>query len=176
MMGPKLLCGFACCANLLAAPAAAKDDSRARLLVPAKPVATAPTLTSLPNFRNGIAAIVADKATMPNFVLADVDRSRLVDQFRLSEGSAKGSQSSAAPLPDKVVNLVRRREARGMSFGFDGGSANLGPPVDDAARPAEVVAYHLSETSTCWGLMPGVDCNTIGGDDYNVRLALALDF
>ena len=59
---------------------------------------------------------------------------------------------------------------------IDGGTANLGPPKDAVARAAEVVAYKLAEANSCNGLMPGVECNTIGGDDVSVRLALALNF
>jgi hypothetical protein len=175
-MRPALLCGLTCCASLIIVTSAlAKEPGAAKPKVRGKAAVAVSSLQVIPSFKGGIAAIIANRATLPVYVWSDIDRSRLVDQFRLPDGKQR-TAAPTEPLTSVIVDKVRRREARGMSFGLDGGSANLGPPVDAAARPAEVVAYHLSEASTCNGLMPNVDCNTIGGDDYTVRLALALNF
>jgi len=176
-MRPGLLCGLACCAGLLVTvPAGAKEDPKAKRAVPDKATAKAPKLTAVPGFKAGIAAIVSDKSSAPSYAWSDVDRSHLVDQFRLPAAN-QDEQQSSEPLPSRIVDLVRRHDTmRSTSFGFDGGSQNLGPPVDAAARLPEVVAYHMSEVGACYGLMPNVSCNTIGGDDLNVRLALAYDF
>lgn len=174
-MGPKLLCGLACCASLLLImPVGAKDLPKAKRTPSAGKAAAAPA-PDLSRFKNKAASIIADTSTIPGYAWSDIDRDRVVTQFRLT-GS---DEANDAPLPRStslISKMKRREDARGMTFGFDGGSANLGPPVDAAARPAEVVAYKLSEASTCNGLMPGVDCSTIGGDDVSVRLALALNF
>jgi len=174
-MGPRLLCGLACCASfILTVPAGAKDTPPAK--VTSSPMmAPAASLTGLSSFKARAAAIIAATSTIPGRSWAGIDRDRAVSQFRLTGGD--GADEAPTPRSTSLVSKMKRREdTRGVSFGFDGGSANLGPPVDAAARPAEVVAYKLSEASTCNGLMPGVDCNTIGGDDVSVRLALALNF
>lgn len=174
-MGPRLLCGLACCASLLLTmPVGAKDPPKAKRAPSASTAAALSTL-DLARFKNKAAAIIADTSTISGRAWSDIDRDRVVAQFRLT-GS---EQAENAPVPRStslISKMKRREDTRGMTFGFDGGSANLGPPVDAAARPAEVVAYKLSEASTCNGLMPGVDCSTIGGDDVSVRLALALNF
>lgn len=174
-MGPRLLCGLACCAGLLLTmPVGAKDTPKAKR----KPVATKVVVTPLPGilgFKDKAVAIIADKSTIPGRAWSDIDRDRVISQFRLTGGSE--ADQSPAPRSSSLIDKVKRREdMRGMTFGFDSGSQNLGPPVDASARSAEVVAYKLSEASTCNGLMPGVDCSTIGGDDVSVRLALALNF
>lgn len=174
-MGPRLLCGLACCAGLLITmPVGAKDAPKAKR----KPVATKVVAGPLPHmlsFKAKAVAIIADKSTVPGRAWSDIDRDRVVSQFRLSGGNE--ADQSATPRTSSLIDKVKRREdTRGMTFGFDSGSQNLGPPVDASARSAEVVAYKLSEASTCNGLMPGVDCNTIGGDDVSVRLALAFNF
>ncbi|MBO9579797.1 MAG: hypothetical protein J7498_02795 [Sphingobium sp.] len=142
-----------------------------------KPATTKIVAAPLPvisDFKPKAAAIIADRSTIPGRAWSDMDRDR-VSQFRLTGDS--GLEQSPASRSSSLIDKVKRREdIRGMSFGFDSGSQNLGPPVDASARSAEVVAYKLSETSTCNGLMPGVDCNTIGGDDVSVRLALAFNF
>ncbi|MBO9670937.1 MAG: hypothetical protein J7485_10505 [Sphingobium sp.] len=154
-------------------PVGAKDTPKAKR----KPVATKVVVTPLPGvlgFKDKAIAIIADKSAIPGRAWSDIDRDRVISQFRLTGGEA---DQGAAPRSSSLIDKVKRREdTRGMTFGFDSGSQNLGPPVDAAARPAEVVAYKLSETSTCNGLMPGVDCSTIGGDDVSVRLALAFNF
>lgn len=174
-MGPRLLCGLACCANLLfVTPAWAKDLPKAKH-TPSAAKAVAEPVPDLSHFRNKAAAIIADTSAIPSRAWSDIDRDRVVTQFRLT-GDNEMHEPSALRSTSLISKMKRREDTRGMTFGFDGGSANLGPPVDAAARPAEVVAYKLSEASTCNGLMPGVDCSTIGGDDVSVRLALALNF
>lgn len=174
-MGPRLLCGLACCASfLLTVPVGAKDSLPAKST--SSPIkAAASSLSNLSSFKARAAVVIAGTSTIPGRSWAGIDRDRAVAQFRLT--AADEADEAPVPLSTSLINKMKRRQdARGMTFGFDGGGANLGPPVDAAARPAEVVAYKLSEASTCNGLMPGVDCNTIGGDDVSVRLALALNF
>ncbi|HEY1125418.1 MAG TPA: hypothetical protein VGE65_07275 [Sphingobium sp.] len=174
-MGPRLLCGLACCAGLLlTVPVGAKDMHKAKH-APSAAKASSASIPDLSRFKDKLAAIIGDTSTIPGRAWSDIDRDRAVAQFRL----AGGDEVDDAPVPRStsfIRKMKRRDDARGMNFGFDGGSRNLGPPVDAAARSAEVVAYKLSEASTCNGLMPGVDCNTIGGDDVSVRLALAFNF
>jgi hypothetical protein len=126
-------------------------------------------------FKDRVAAIIADSSTVQGRAWSDVDRDRVVDQFRLPD-PGQWQQVPKPAMRSLASRVIRDETTRGMTFGLDGGTANLGPPVDPAARAAEVVAYRLSEASTCNGLMPGVDCNTIGGDDVSVRLALAFNF
>ncbi len=173
-MGPGLLCGFALCAGIFVTNAAGARNASAKAhLVPAAGVHPVGKLSGSVRFNDRVAAIVARKSRDNGRTWADIDRTRLVDQFRLTDGLQP--QAQVQPLAS-MVEKVKRDPRRGMSFGLDGGSANLGPPVDPVARPAEVVAYQLSEASACTGLMPGVTCSTIGGDDVSVRLALALNF
>ena len=173
-MGPRLLCGLACCASFfLTMPVGAKDSLPPKST--SSPLKASSSLAGLPSFKARAAAVIAGTSTIPGRGWAGIDRDRAVSQFRLT--AADEADEAPAPLSTSLINKMKRRQdTRGMTFGFDGGGANLGPPVDAAARPAEVVAYKLSEASTCNGLMPGVDCNTIGGDDVSVRLALALNF
>ena len=172
-MGPRLVCGLAACASLFCTPMA-----QARDIAAAKPRAAAPKAPQSNlqkgglSFRDGIAAIIGKP--MEKRAWSDIDRSRVVDQFRLPEGTQQPAMD--APVSSLVGMVLRQDRKRGLSFGLDGGSPNLGPPVDPAARPAEVVAYQLSGASACVGLMPGVSCDTIGGDDTSVRLALAYNF
>lgn len=174
-MGPRLLCGLACCVGLLLTmPVGAKNSSKAKRTPSAAKAAAVPT-PDLSRFKNKAAAIIADTSTISGRAWSDMDRGRAVTQFRLT-GSDKADDAPVPRSTSLISKMKRREDTRGMTFGFDGGSANLGPPVDAAARQAEVVAYRLSEASTCNGLMPGVDCSTIGGDDVSVRLALALNF
>lgn len=174
-MGPRLLCGLACCAGLLlTVPVGAKDTPKAKR----KPSATKAVITPLPavpGFKTKTVAIIADRAGIPGRARSDIDRDRVVSQFRLMSGG-EPDQSTTPRIASLIGKVKRREDTRGMTFGFDSGSQNLGPPVDASARSAEVVAYKLSEASTCNGLMPGVDCSTIGGDDVSVRLALAFNF
>lgn len=173
-MGPKLLCSLACCAGLLLVPPVGAKDMLQPMSTPvAQKMAVAPA-PDLSLFKRKVAAIIADSASIPG-AWSDTAHDRLATQFRL-KGDHEADKASV-PLFTSLIGRVKRREdTRGMTFGFDGGSANLGPPVDAAARSAEVVAYKLSEASACNGLMPGVNCGTIGGDDVSVRLALALNF
>jgi hypothetical protein len=177
-MGPKLLCGLACCASLLlTVPVGAKDSPKAKRTPSAAKVSTV-SAPDLLLFKNKAVAIIADTSvpgTVPGRAWSDIDRDRMVMQFRLT-GSEAAYEAPVSRSTSLISKMKRREDARGMTFGFDRGSANLGPPADAAARPAEVVAYKLSEASTCNGLMPGIDCSTIGGDDMSVRLALALNF
>lgn len=174
-MGPRLLCGLACCAGLLlTVPVGAKEMHRAKHM-PSAAKASGASVRDHPRFKDKLAAIIADTSIIPGQASPDMDRARVVAQFRL----VGGDEGDEAPVPRSasfIRKMKRRDDARGMNFGFDGGSRNLGPPVDAVARSAEVVAYKLSEASTCNGLMPGVDCSTIGGDDVSVRLALAFNF
>lgn len=174
-MGPRLLCGLACCAGLLlTVPVGAKDTPKAKR----KPGTTKTVVTPLPavpGFKTKAVAIIADKAGSTGRARSDIDRDRVVSQFRLMSDS-EPDQSTAPRIASLIDKVKRREDKRGMTFGFDSGSQNLGPPVDASARSAEVVAYKLSEASTCNGLMPGIDCSTIGGDDVSVRLALAFNF
>lgn len=174
-MGPRLLCGLAYCASFfLTMPVVAKDSSPAKLT--ASPLRTsAPSLTGQSRFMMKAAAVIAARSTMPGHSWSDIDRDRALSQFRLA-GGGEAYEMPLSRSASLISKLKRREDARGMTFGFDGGGANLGPSVDAAARPAEVVAYKLSEASSCNGLMPGIDCSTIGGDDVSVRLALALNF
>ncbi len=147
-------------------PVGAKDPPKAKRAPSAAKTAIAP-VPDLSRFKNKAAAIIAETSTIPDRAWSDIDRSLGMTQFRLT-GS---DETNEAPVPRStslISKMKRREDARGMTFGSDGGSANLGPPIDAAARPAEVVAYRLSEASTCNGLMPGVDCSTIGGDDVSV--------
>lgn len=176
-MGPRLLCGLACCASLIITlPLAAKDMPKAKSLPAAKASeASGAPVADLARFRAKAAAIIGDMSTAPGQAWSGIARDRVVAQFRLT-GQGDGMDAPVPRSTSLIGKMKRRDDARGMNFGFDGGSPNLGPPVDASARSAEVVAYRLSEASTCNGLMPGVDCNTIGGDDVSVRLALAFNF
>ncbi len=175
-MGPRLLCGLAACASLFFFSVSALAREARQDGAPKKPRAATPEPPGPRDglsFQDGIAAIIGKPTEKRAW--ADIDRSRVVDQFRLPEGTQE-RQTTDAPV-SSLVGMMRRQDSRrGLSFGFDGGSANLGPPSDAAARSAEVVAYQLSEASACNGLMPGVSCDTIGGDDKSVRLALSYNF
>jgi hypothetical protein len=158
-------------------PVGAKESPKAKhpsSIAKAMPAA----IPDISRFKNKAAAIITDTSTVPGTIPGrgwSNNRDRAVTQFRLTGND--GADEAPVPRSASLISKMKRREdTRGMTFGFDGGSANLGPPADAAARPAEVVAYRLSEASTCNGLMPGVDCSTIGGDDVSVRLALALNF
>ncbi len=177
-MGPRLVCGLAICASLFLAISAQAREARREGAAAGKPrAATPPPGTALQqgglSFRDGISAIIAKPTERRAW--SDIDRSRVVEQFRLPDGT-QAPQTTDAPV-STLIDMVRRQDSRrGLSFGIDGGSANIGPPVDAAARSAEVVAYQLAEASSCNGLMPGMSCDSIGGDDKGLRLALAYNF